>query len=284
MRLLYSYDFLVVASGAALLAAIAAVIGCFSIYRGQSLIGDALGHASYPGVVLAFMLFRSRNPLFLCLGAAASAAFAYALILWLQSDRRLAPDAVLATVLSGMFGLGMVLKTRIQGDPGFQNVSQSGLRLYIFGSAAFMTRRDVWMLLGGAALLFLLLLLFRRPLQYSSFDPGYAASLGISERGMGAVMLFLTVTVIALGIRTVGAILISAFLLMPGVAVSGGARSIGAVLCRAAGMAVFSALFGCAVSTAVPGISTGPMMIVWMGLFTLLVFVWRRRKEHGWES
>ena len=65
MRVLFSYDFWVVASGAALLAAIAAVIGCFSVYRGQSLIGDALGHASYPGVVLFFMLFRTRNPLIL---------------------------------------------------------------------------------------------------------------------------------------------------------------------------------------------------------------------------
>lgn len=281
MRLLLSYDFWVVASGAALLAAIAAVIGCFSVYRGQSLIGDALGHASYPGVVLFFMLFRSRNPLILCLGAAGSAALSYALILWLQGEKKLAPDAVLATVLAGMFGLGMVLKTFIQGNPAFRNASQSGLRVYIFGSAAFMTRRDVLLLLCGAVLLSVLLLLFRRPLQYSSFDPGYAASLGISERLMGAVMLFLTVAVIALGIRTVGAVLISAFLLMPCIAASQCAKTLSAVLPLAALMAVLSALLGCAVSTVSEGISTGPMIILCMGAFTLAAFLFRIGKERG---
>jgi len=257
------------------------VIGCFSVSRGQSLIGDALGHASYPGVVLFFMLFRSRNPLILCLGAAGSAALSYALILWLQGEKKLAPDAVLATVLAGMFGLGMVLKTFIQGNPAFRNASQSGLRVYIFGSAAFMTRRDVLLLLCGAVLLSVLLLLFRRPLQYSSFDPGYAASLGISERLMGAVMLFLTVAVIALGIRTVGAVLISAFLLMPCIAASQCAKTLSAVLPLAALMAVLSALLGCAISTVMAGISTGPMMILCMGAFTLAAFLFRNGKERG---
>ena len=281
MRVLFSYDFWVVASGAALLAAIAAVIGCFSVYRGQSLIGDALGHASYPGVVLFFMLFRTRNPLILCLGAAASAAVSYALILWLQGEKKLAPDAVLATVLAGMFGLGMVLKTFIQGNPAFRNASQSGLRVYIFGSAAFMTKRDVWLLLLGALLLAGLLYFFRRPLQYSSFDPGYAASLGIPERLMGTVMLCLTVAVIALGIRTVGAVLISAFLLLPCVAASQCAKTLSAVLRFAVAIAVCSALLGCAVSTGIAGISTGPMIIVCMGVFTLAAFLRRRGKERG---
>ena len=180
-----------------------------------------------------------------------------------------------------MFGLGMVLKTFIQGNPAFRNASQSGLRVYIFGSAAFMTRRDVLLLLCGAVLLSVLLLLFRRPLQYSSFDPGYAASLGISERLMGAVMLFLTVAVIALGIRTVGAVLISAFLLMPCIAASQCAKTLSAVLPLAALMAVLSALLGCAVSTVSEGISTGPMIILCMGAFTLAAFLVRLGKERG---
>jgi len=175
----------------------------------------------------------------------------------------------------------MVLKTFIQGNPAFRNASQSGLRVYIFGSAAFMTKRDVLLLLCGAVLLSILLLLFRRPLQYSSFDSGYAASLGISERLMGAVMLFLTVAVIALGIRTVGAVLISAFLLLPCVAASQCAKTLPAVLGLAALMAVCSALLGCAVSTGIAGISTGPMIIVCMGVFTLAAFLFRLGKERG---
>ena len=199
----------------------------------------------------------------------------------MQGEKKLAPDAVLATVLAGMFGLGMVLKTFIQGNPAFRNASQSGLRVYIFGSAAFMTKRDVWLLLLGALLLAGLLYFFRRPLQYSSFDPGYAASLGIPERLMGTVMLCLTVAVIALGIRTVGAVLISAFLLLPCVAASQCAKTLSAVLRFAVAMAVCSALLGCAVSTGMAGISTGPMIIVCMGVFTLAAFLFRLGKERG---
>ena len=98
---------------------------------------------------------------------------------------------------------------------------------------------------------------------------------------MGAVMLFLAVAVIALGIRTVGAVLISAFLLLPCVAASQCAKTLSAVLRFAVLTAVCSALLGCAVSTVSEGISTGPMMILCMGAFTLMAFLVHLGKERG---
>ena len=76
-QILFSYDFLVVAIGTVLLAIPSAIVGCFSVYKGQSLMADAVGHASYPGVVIAFMLFSVRSSVILTLGAAVVGILAY---------------------------------------------------------------------------------------------------------------------------------------------------------------------------------------------------------------
>jgi len=62
MDILMNYAFQIIALGTALLAAVAAPVGALSVYKGQSLIGDAIGHATFPGVVLAFMAFSTRSP------------------------------------------------------------------------------------------------------------------------------------------------------------------------------------------------------------------------------
>ena len=77
IQILFSYDFLVVAIGTVLLAIPSAIVGCFSVYKGQSLMADAVGHASYPGVVVAFMLFSIRSSVILTLGAAVFGILAY---------------------------------------------------------------------------------------------------------------------------------------------------------------------------------------------------------------
>ena len=68
MDILMNYAFQIIALGTALLAAVAAPVGALSVYKGQSLIGDAIGHATFPGVVLAFMAFSTRSPAVLLVG------------------------------------------------------------------------------------------------------------------------------------------------------------------------------------------------------------------------
>ena len=70
--ILTSYTFIIVGSGTFLLAAIAGAVGCITVLKGQSLIGDAIGHAAFPGIVLSFMLFMQREPVLLTLGAVVS--------------------------------------------------------------------------------------------------------------------------------------------------------------------------------------------------------------------
>ena len=62
VNVLTSYAFIVVALGTSLLAAAAGAVGCINVLKGESLIGDAIGHATFPGVVFAFMLALQRSP------------------------------------------------------------------------------------------------------------------------------------------------------------------------------------------------------------------------------
>ena len=138
--ILTSYTFIIVGSGTFLLAAIAGAVGCITVLKGQSLIGDAIGHAAFPGIILSFMLFMQREPVLLTLGAVASGATAFMLIQVIKENSKLKLDAILAVVLSSFFGVGMVLKSYIQGNSNYKEAAQSGLSSYIFGQAAYIMK------------------------------------------------------------------------------------------------------------------------------------------------
>ena len=89
MDILTNYTFQIVALGSVILAVAAAPVGAFSVYKGQSLIGDAIGHSTFPGIVLAYMVFATRSPVVLLLGAVAAGAASYTLIQLAHRDKRL---------------------------------------------------------------------------------------------------------------------------------------------------------------------------------------------------
>ena len=138
IQILFSYDFLVVAIGTVLLAIPSAIVGCFSVYKGQSLMADAVGHASYPGVVVAFMLFSIRSSVILTLGAAVFGILAYLTIQLIRKHSVIDFDAALAIVLTGFFGLGMVLKSYLQGNPLYTSRFKE---LYLWICSIYRKRR-----------------------------------------------------------------------------------------------------------------------------------------------
>lgn len=270
INILFSYDFLVVAIGTFILAITSAIVGCFSVYKGQSLVGDAIGHASYPGVVLAFMLFQSRNPIILVFGAAILGSVAYGVIQIINKNSKISLDAALAIVLTGFFGLGIILKTYIQGNPSFAGASQAGLKNYIFGLAAFITKSDVIFISIISLVVLIILGLFYKELIVGIFDRDYGKSIGISSTLIDCILLVMMILIIALGLKSVGAILISSFLIIPCICANQYSRNINKVLIIAGIVGGVSSFIGTYLSSAVKGFSTGPMIILVMGSITLV--------------
>ncbi len=277
MNLLTSYDFLVVAIGTVILSVASGAIGCVSLHKGQSLIGDAVGHAAFPGIVVAFMLFRTRDPLVLNLGALASGALSYALIQLISRGTKAKLDAVLAVILSGFFGLGMVLKSHTQGNSDYAGASQSGLSNYIFGQASYIMIKDVVLISIVAIIALTLLFVFYKEIKVFVFNEEYARTIGIKVSAMYAILLLMVMVLISVGLKVVGAILISSLLIIPAVAANQWSNHFGKVLLVSGLFGGVSAFIGTLLSSLYQGMSTGPTIILIMGSFALLSMLFAPR-------
>lgn len=268
--LLYRYDFWVVAMGTVLLAIASGAVGTITLLKGESLIGDAIGHSTFPGVVLAFMLFMQRDPVLLLLGATVAGSVAFVLIQLIGKQSKLELDSVLAIVLSSFFGLGMVLKSYIQGNPNYAGASQSGLQQYIFGQAAYMMKADLHLIIAVAVPSLFLLILFYKEIKLFLFDETFGRVSGYPSVVLYGILLLMSMSLIATGLKLVGAILISSFFIAPGLAALQWSSRFHHVLFIAGGIGGVSAFVGTYLSSVLRGFSTGPSIIVVMTLLALL--------------
>ena len=273
MDILTSYSFIIVGSGTFLLAAIAGAVGCITVLKGQSLIGDAIGHAAFPGIILSFMLFMQREPVLLTLGAVASGTTAFMLIQVIKENSKLKLDAILAVVLSSFFGVGMVLKSYIQGNSNYKDAAQSGLSSYIFGQAAYIMKDDVKLIVYIGVPTLLLLVLFYKEIKLFLFDEIYAKTIGIRTVLLYGIILVMTMGIIAAGLKLVGAILISSLLIIPAITALQWSDKFSRVLIIAGVVGGVSALVGTYISTAYDGMSTGATIILIMGSFAIISLV-----------
>ena len=273
MDILTSYSFIIVGSGTFLLAAIAGAVGCITVLKGQSLIGDAIGHAAFPGIILSFMLFMQREPVLLTMGAVASGATAFMLIQVIKENSKLKLDAILAVVLSSFFGVGRVLKSYIQGNSNYKDAAQSGLSSYIFGQAAYIMKDDVKLIVYIGVPTLLLLVLFYKEIKLFLFDEIYAKTIGIRTVLLYGIILVMTMGIIAAGLKLVGAILISSLLIIPAITALQWSNKFSRVLIIAGVVGGVSALIGTYISTAFNGMSTGATIILIMGSFAIISLV-----------
>ena len=273
LDILTSYSFIIVGSGTFLLAAIAGAVGCITVLKGQSLIGDAIGHAAFPGIILSFMLFMQREPVLLTLGAVASGATAFMLIQVIKENSKLKLDAILAVVLSSFFGVGMVLKSYIQGNSNYKDAAQSGLSSYIFGQAAYIMKDDVKLIVYIGVPTLVLLVLFYKEIKLFLFDEIYAKAIGIRTFLLYGIILVMTMGIIAAGLKLVGAILISSLLIIPAIPALQWSDKFSRVLIIAGVVGGVSALIGTYISTAYDGMSTGATIILIMGSFAIISLV-----------
>ena len=109
----------------------------------------------------------------------------------------------------------MVLKTVITGNPHFCQASQSGLKSFLFGSAAFLQKEDFVLILFWSLFSLSLFFLFRRAFCLYCFDPEYGEFLGGGGEEMHILLRFLLIPLLALGIKMLGVLLMASFLVLP---------------------------------------------------------------------
>lgn len=273
--ILSGYTFLIVAFGTVILAFASGIIGTVSVIKGQSLIGDAVGHATFPGIVIAFMLVGIRDTLSLALGALILGIVAFLTIQLITEHSKITLDSALALVLSSFFGLGMALMSFVQGNPDFDGTQ--GLSDYIFGQAAYMLRSDVYLIIAASILSLLIFSLFYQQIKIYIFDPIYSRSIGISNPLMNFMVLAITITLIAVGLKAVGAILIVNLLIAPAVIGQLWSDRFLNVLLIAGTTGAIAAFIGTYISTAGDAIATGPAIILVLSAFVVFSMLFSRK-------
>lgn len=283
LDVLRDYSFWTVALGTIFLALAASVIGSISVLTKQSLIGDSLGHASYPGVIVSFMVFQSRNPFLLMLGAMLAGYLSYGLVRWICKDGKHSLVNALSLVAASFFGLGMVLKNYIQGHETFAGASQAGLQTYLFGQAAFIQLDDVGLICLVSLLSLSIFFACYQQYKVFLFDAVFAGLVGVRVKWLERLSMFLMICLIAVGLKLVGAVLMSSFLIAPAVWGLLLGRSYRQTLGLSALIAMGSAFAGTWMSSVVSGLSTGPSIIVCMSVSVLLAFAYVTyvRKENS---
>lgn len=266
-NLLFDYTLRTVAVGAAVLGMVSGALGAFAVLRRQALLGDAISHAALPGVVLAFLITRSKAPLILLIGAGLAGWLA---ILWVMSiirNTRIKADSALGLVLSVFFGLGLMLLTFTQRLPDSR---QAGLDTFLFGQAATLIEQDVLLMaaLGGAALL--IMWLFWKELKLLSFDRDFSISLGLPADRLDALLTSLLVVAIVIGLQAVGVVLMSAMIVAPASAARQWTDRLGWMVGLSAFFGALAGVTGTLISSLSSGISTGPVIVL---VASLIVFI-----------
>lgn len=259
LELLGDYTIQNVVMGAALLGIVSGVLGCFAVLREQSLLGDTLSHAALPGVCLGFLLAGGRELASILAGALVTGVAAALAMLALTRFTRLKTDAALGIALSLSFALGVVLLTYIQttGDAG-----QGGLDAFLFGQAAAILRRDLW-LMGGITLFALVLVAaLWKELKLVTFDPGFARVAGLPVPLLDAVLTGMIALAIVVGLQMVGVVLMAAMIIAPAAAARQWATSLVGMVLIAALVGLVAGVTGAVLSATGRGLATGPLVVL----------------------
>jgi manganese/iron transport system permease protein len=252
------YGFVIRAIAAAsIVAVVCAGVGIFVILRGLAFLGDAISHAAFPGVVIAFLLKTD-----LIIGGSI-AAIGSALAIGVISRRSgLREDATIGVVFAGMFALGVVLFGRIRTYTG-------DLLGILLGDVLGVTEEQL-AITGVAALLIVGTLWFlRRELVFISFDPTGGAAAGLPVLRYDAVLLGLIGLAIAVSVQVVGIVLVVAMLVTPAATARLVARDLGEMVRLTVAFGLVSALIGMYLSYYANTASGGTIVLVATLLFAL---------------
>jgi manganese/zinc/iron transport system permease protein len=197
--------------------------------------------------------------LVLLLGAAVAGWVATLAMMAIVGHSRIKQDSALGLVLSVFFGFGLMLLTFIQKQP---DASQAGLDKFLFGQAATLLERDVWVMAGLGAVALGTVLLLWKEFKLLSFDPDFGISLGYPMRRLDIFLTMLLVIAIVVGLQTVGVVLMSAMVVAPAVAARQWTDRLGVMVALAAGFGALSGVAGALISNSTERLPTGPTVVL----------------------
>ena len=251
---------------ATLVAVPAALLSCYLVLKGWSLMGDAISHAVLPGVVLSYLA-----GLPLAVGAFSAGMVCALATGYLKENSRIKQDTVMGVVFSGMFGLGIVLYTKIETDVHLDHI--------LFGDMLGVLPGDLAQSAAIALVATLLIAWKWRDLLLHAFDPQHAQAIGLPVRLLHyGLLVVLSLTIVA-ALKATGIILTISLLIAPGAIAFLLTRRFGTMLLAAVAIAVASAFTGVYASFFINS-APAPTIVLVLTLVFIVAFLrtsWRQR-------
>lgn len=249
-----------------LMGAVTGAIGTYIVLRGLSFIGDALSHAIFPGVVIAFLLGRS-----VFLGALAFGVLTSASIVVLATTRRVKEDTAIGVLFAGFFALGVVLISTTR------NYTRD-LAAFLFGNVLGVTTDDIALSAVVGALVLLLLVLFHKELLLVAFDREAAQAIGVPVFWVNLLLLVMISLTIVVSLSAVGNILVVAMLVTPAAAARLLTDRLPVMILWSAAIGTLSGVVGLVLSFHANVAAGGTIVLVATACFGL---VWLLAPGHG---
>lgn len=224
----------------AILAALAtgivcALLSCFLVLKGWSLMGDAISHAVLPGIVLAFL---AGIPIII--GAFVSGLFCSVATGYIKENSRIKEDTVMGIVFSGMFAFGLVLFSKVDTSQHLNHI--------LFGSVLGTSYAELIQIIFIAAVVSIIVIIKRRDLMLYCFDPVQARVVGLPVRLLHYGLLSILALTIVGSLKAAGVILVIAMLIAPGITALLISKRFERMLVIAVLISVFSTVMGTLIS------------------------------------
>lgn len=218
-----------------LLSLCAALLGVNLVLKRLSMLGDGLSHVSFGAAAIALAV--GVAPLEFSIPVVILAAI---LLLWLQ-NKKIGGDAAVAIVSSGSLAIGITVASLTTG-------MNTDISNYMFGSILALTKRDVALSVFCTAVIMVIYILFYHKIFLISFDEDFARATGVKVKLLGGITAVLTALVTVIGMRVMGALLISSIITFPALSAMRVCKSYRGTVIAAAVFSVSAFLTGLALS------------------------------------
>ncbi len=265
---IFSYPFAVRALIAGVLIAVsAAVLGVNLVLRRFSMLGDGLSHVSFGAAAVA--LACGVAPLKISIPVVVLAAF---LLLKITENGKINGDAAIAVVSSGALAVGVITASLTTG-------MNTDISNYMFGSILAVSEGDVWFSVITFAAVALLYILFYHKLFACCFDENFASATGVRVGLCNTVSAILTAVVVVIGMRIMGALLISSIIAFPALSSMRVCKKYRSVMISAAVISAAAFVAGLALSFFYDMPAGAAVVAVNLVIFLVLALIgWIRKK------
>jgi zinc transport system permease protein len=252
------------------LALIAGPLGCVIVWRKMAYFGDTLSHAALMGIAAGLILGAAPMA-----GVVITGVTVGLVLLALQSQQRLATDTLLGILSHATLAVGLIAVTVLE-------TVRVDLMSYLFGDILAVDPSDLIWIYGGGALVLAALAAIWRPLIALTVHEDTAVAEGVASLRVRLIFMVLIALTVALAMKIVGVLLITALLIIPPAAARSLARSPEAMAAYAAGVGLLAVAGGIGSSFACDTPSGPSIVASAAALFALSLAVGRGRS--AWQQ